>query len=196
MSSLSESLAGARAEWNANPRLRIGAALIAVIIAVYLLLVLADAREALRRDVAREAERLAKIEALAGQDAWIERADEAARLREALESQLPPARTPGLAQAAMQGSLRELLQPYGDAVTLEVAAATELPSNPGIVRVSATLGARDFGMDRSLALVQAIEASPQLLAITSASIESRTATDLSLTVNGYFRLEPEAADVP
>lgn len=197
MTATGGALAGVKAEWRSNPRLRAGAWVVLAILLVYSLLLLSDARAALRKDVQEQAEKLARIQSLAGQDMWAERAAEAARLREALESQLPAARTPGLAQAAMQGSLRELLAPYGDAVSVDVSAATVLPDNPGLVRVTATLGARDLGMARALALVQAIEAAPQLLTVPNASIEVRTSTNLSLTVNGFYRLQDEeAADAP
>lgn len=184
-----------RAQWNANPRLRLGGWVILGIVLLYLLLVLSDARTALQASVADDAERLAKVKSLAGQDMWMDRAAAAAALAAQLEAELPEARTAGLAQAAMQGRLRELVQSYGNDVTAEVAAAGPVPGQDGWVRVPATITARGLGLERVKQLLQAIEGQPQLLAVESITLDNRNSVQLSLVVHGYYRLA-DTAEAP
>lgn len=185
-------IARVAAEWRANPRLRLGAALVVGIVLLYGYLVLVDARAAWHADLSREVERVAKVRSLVGQDVWLERAESAAAARAALEQEIPPARTPGLAQAAMQARLRELTTPLGTGITFDVAGASPVPGREGLVQVPATISAPTVPLERALLWVQSVESQPQLLVFDSLSLDNRNPTRLSATLRAFYRIEQEA----
>ena len=69
----------ARAEWNANPRLRWGALAIAVILFLYLCMLLVEWRADLQQRYQQRSLQLYKVAALTGQDQWLLRAESATR---------------------------------------------------------------------------------------------------------------------
>lgn len=180
-------------EWRGSARLRLGAWAILGILLFYAFLVLADARAAWRTGLEREVDRLGKVRSLVGQDVWFERAQAAAAARAQLEGEIPVARTAGLAQAAMQARMRELTGAFGAAVTVDVAGASPVAGQDGLVQVPATLTAPTLGLARSLQLVQSIESQPQLLVIDSLTLDNRDPARLNATVRGFFRIDPEAS---
>ena len=76
----------------ANPRLQAGLGLIAVLLVGWIFLVLGDLRAAKLRQLQDARHRLAQVQQLAGQDVWLQRADQAERLARMLAAELPPAR--------------------------------------------------------------------------------------------------------
>ena len=191
MSGLAPAFASLSRQWRENPRLRLGGWAVLAILALYLFLVLGDARQAWTAQVAEASERLERVRSLVGQDVWVGRAAEAAQSLSALEAEIPVAATPGLAQAAMQGRLRELVSSYGDAVVVEVAAASPVEGDEGWIRVPATLTAQSIAGGRALQLVQSLEAQPQLVVVQALAFDNREPSRLVLTVHGFFRLVPE-----
>ena len=197
MSAMIEGWRSLRQQLRDNPRLRLGAWAIAAILAFYGWLLLGDAIDALRQDVNAEQNRLAKMRALAGQDIWRERAQQAAALKTSLLTELPEAQTPGLAQAELQTRLRTLLQDFGDAVNVEVAAPSAVEGAPGWIRIPATLSTSRLDFERIKRIVQAIEAQPALLRIDSLAIRNRSdTTQLTLTLQAFYQQAPEVADAP
>ena len=108
-----ERLAQMRIEWSGNPRLRIGVGLVVVILVFYLLMVLADWRTALHAQYQQRTLQLYKVQALAGKDEWLLRAENARTLDKALRSEIPSAATIGLAQAEVQTWMRQIMQAFG-----------------------------------------------------------------------------------
>lgn len=195
MSALASAFASLSRQWRENPRLRLGGWVVLAILALYLFLVLGDARQAWAVRVAEASDRLERVRSLVGQDVWVERAAQAAQSLSALEAEIPAAATPGLAQAAMQGRLRELVSSYGDAVVVEVAAASPVDGDEGWIRVPATLTAQAIASGRALQLVQSLEAQPQLVVVDSLAFDNREPSRMVLTVHGFYRLAPERGPV-
>ena len=197
MSGLDRAWQSLRQQLADNPRLRLGAWLIVGILVFYGWLLIGDGIGSLRSQVQDDQERLAKLHALAGQEVWHQRAEQAAAIKESLLAELPEADTPGLAQAELQSRLRNLFQDFGSAITVEVSAPVALEENPGWLRIPATLSANRLEMERIKRAVQAVEAQPGLMRIESISIRNRSdSTLLNMTVHAYYRQRPETADAP
>ncbi|MDZ4379566.1 MAG: hypothetical protein U0973_15635, partial [Xanthomonadaceae bacterium] len=115
-----------RSEFQANARLRWGGLLILAIVVLYLLLVLSDVRAQMQRDYVQQVQRLDKITSLAGQDEWLQRAEQARELRDALQAQIPGVATLGLAQASVQSLARDLITSSGKPLRVQAETATEM----------------------------------------------------------------------
>jgi len=192
---LQSALADARRQWAANRRLRIGIVAIAAIVVLWLFLVLGDWRESLAAEYAARTEHLYKMQALAGQDEWVERARAMAEVRRGLEAELPDAATPGLAQANVQGWARDVVAAYGDEdVTVQVSDAVQVDGHPGVWRVPVAING-PLRPGKYLDLVAAIERRNTLAIIEQARVLDRENKTFSLTVVAFFRIQPgEAAD--
>lgn len=192
---LQSALADARRQWAANRRLRIGIVAIAAIVVLWLFLVLGDWRASLAAEYAARTEHLYKMQALAGQDEWVERARAMAEVRRGLEAELPDAATPGLAQANVQGWARDVVAAYGDEdVTVQVSDAVQVDGHPGVWRVPVAING-PLRPGKYLDLVAAIERRNTLAIIEQARVLDRENKTFSLTVVAFFRIQPgEAAD--
>lgn len=171
-----------------NPRLQLGGVLIVALVVGWLFLVLGDWRQAKLADLAQAHQRLDQVRELAGQEAWLERAEDAASLVRTLEAEIPPVASPGLAQADFQGWLRELVNAQGANLRLDVQSPTELDQPADVVRVNATISG---GMPpgRVVQLINRIEGRSALTTIPTLIIRSDGANQtFSLTVQGYYRL--------
>lgn len=188
-------LADMRRQWASNRRLRIGVAAIAVIVVAYLFLVLQDWRSALATEYAARTEHLYKMRALAGQDEWVERARAMADVRRALEAELPDAATPGLAQANVQGWVRDVVAAYGvDNVTVQVSDASPVDGKPGVWRVPVAING-PLNAGRYLDLVASIERRNTLAIIEQARVLDRENRAFSMTVVAFFRIAPSQGEV-
>jgi hypothetical protein len=176
----------------AERRLRIGILAIAAILAVYVLLVMRDWRTTLEHDYAARTEHLYKMKALAGQPQWLARAQSAAKVRAALEAQIPAAATTGLAQASVQGWVRELTNAMGEDLRIQAGQAEAVEGRPGLWRVPVTLSG-SLDNDRYLGLLGRIESRPTLSVVEEATVNNRKTQAFSLTIVSYFRVA-EAAD--
>ena len=186
-------LADIRREWAANPRLRLGVVAIGVIVAIYLSLVLRDWNASLAQDYAERTGYLAKMQALAGQDAWIERAASAAEVRSALEAEIPEVATIGLAQATVQGWVREAAVAFGEDVQVRAAAPVPVAEGSDIWRVPVTVGGK-LDPARYVQLLAQIERRPTLAVIEEATVLNRENRTFSLTVVSYYRVKEAVAD--
>lgn len=193
---LQSALADARRQWAANQRLRIGIIAIAAIVVLYLFLVLRDWRESLAAEYAARTEHLYKMQALAGQDEWLERARAMGEVRRALEAELPDAATPGLAQANVQGWARDVVSAYGDEdVTVQVNDAVPVEGHPGVWRVPVAING-PLRAGKYLDLVATIERRNTLAIVEQARVLDRENKMFALTVVAFFRIGQagEAAD--
>ena len=193
---LESALADIRRQWAANPRLRMGVVVIGLILVAWVFLVLRDWRASLAAEYAARTEHLYKMRALAGQDEWIDRARSMAEVRGALEAELPEAATPGLAQANVQGWVRDVVAAYGEQdVTVQVRDAIAVDGHPGVWRVPVAING-PLRAGRFLDLVATIERRNTLAIVEQARVLDRDNKTFSLTVVAFFRIPPagEAAD--
>ena len=95
-----------RSQWSLNARLRMGVWSIIALVWIYALLVVADSSERQRKNSAALREQIARLQPLAKERAWGQRADDARQQRQALQSMLWAEADIGLAEAALQDWLR------------------------------------------------------------------------------------------
>lgn len=186
-------LADIRREWAGNPRLRLGIIAIGVILAVYLSLVMQDWRAGLQERYAERTEYLGKMQALAGQDAWIARAEAVAQTRAALEAEIQTVATAGIAQAAVQGWLRDAAVAFGEGVQVQAAAPLQVAEGSDIWRVPVTISGK-LDPARYVQLLARIESRPTLAVVEEATLLNRENRTFSLTVVSYYRVKGAATD--
>lgn len=182
-----------RQEWASNPRLRLGTWLIAGILGFYLLLVLRDWQQALQQRHVERSEYLQKMRSLAGQDEWIERAETAARIRKALEAEIPDAATLGLAQAGVQTWVRDMSAVYGTALRVQTEGGEAVPGRPDLWRVPVVLSG-SMDPQKVTQLIQQIEKHGSLTVIEQSVILNRENQTFSLTAVSFFRIQQASAD--
>lgn len=192
-SQLAPLLDQARREWAGNRRLRIGGVAIAAILAFYLLLVLRDWQAALQLQYQARSEHLQKMQALAGQDVWITRAQAAQVLRKALEAEIPEGATLGLAQAGIQTWMRDLTNAFGGSLQVQNQAPQQVEGQPGVWRVPVVLsGAAE--PRRVMQLIGQIESRKSLTVIDQSTLLNRENQTFSLTVVSLFRIKEAPAN--
>ena len=193
MTTIREQVARARLELAQNKRLRLGLFAIAGILAFYSFLVLTDLRSSLHEQYVERREYLRKIRALAGQDQWIERAEQISRVRKALEAEIPSFASPGLAQASAQTWVRDMAAVHGTAVRVQTQLPEAVEGTPGLWRIpmmiSGSLPPRPV-----LNLIQNIEKRTSLAVIEESLILNRQNQTFQLTVVSYVRVAGGAAD--
>lgn len=187
-------LASARKEWAGNRRLRLAVFVAAGIVVLYLVLVMQDWRASLEAEYAERTEHLYKMKALAGQEEWLARTETAREVRAALEAEVPEAETPGLAQARVQGWIRDVASALGEDIRVETLEPTLVDGQPGIWRVPVEISGQ-LDQDIYLELLRRIESRSTLTVIEEAVVRNRANPTFSLSIVSYFRL-PEAADAP
>lgn len=179
------------AEFKGNTRLQVGAVLIALLVFGWLMLVLADWRSQKLVELEQARQRLAQIQGLAGQEVWIERAEAAHTLAQALRAEIPSATSAGLAQAQFQGWLREIVDTQGAPLRLDVEAPVNVEQPAGIVKVTATI-AGNLSPARVQQLIHRIEGRTTLSTIPTLTILNDGFNwTFSLTVQGFYQLAPE-----
>ena len=129
----------ARAEWNANPRLRWGALAIAVILFLYLCMLLVEWRADLQQRYQQRSLQLYKVAALTGQDQWLLRAESASTVQKALQAEIPRASSIGLAQAEVQTTIRQLLTAFGPKLSTDARPPAQVTGQPGVWRLPVTI---------------------------------------------------------
>ncbi len=181
----------------ANARLQAGLALIGLLLIGWVFLVLGDWRDAQLAKLEQGHQRLAQVRQLAGEQVWLQRAEDARRLADLLDAEIPPAQSPGLAQAAFQSWLQPFTLGNATPLRLEVQTPTYLDAPADVVRVSAEIGG---GMDprRVWEMIHRIESSTSLVTIPLLTVRSDGANKtFSLSVQGYYRLPaPRPQDTP
>ena len=181
-------MAQMRTEWTGNTRLRIGAALILVILVVYLLMVLSDWRAALHEEYQQRTLQLYKVQALAGKDEWLLRAEKARALDKALQSEIPHAATIGLAQAEVQTWMRQIMQAFGQKMTSESHAPVQVTGDPGLWRIPISIRGL-LSVAQVQEILRRIESADRLTVIESMTITMvRDTPNVSLTAVAYYRV--------
>lgn len=94
-------------EFQQNLRLRLGSGLIVIILVIYVVLELNDYQHRLQQDYHHAVAQLTRLQSVATQEQWPERAAKTPPLLAQLEARLWQANTKGLAQATFQKWLNE-----------------------------------------------------------------------------------------
>ncbi|KAF1686627.1 hypothetical protein B1992_06875 [Pseudoxanthomonas broegbernensis] len=183
-----------RRQLDATPWLRWALLAIAALAALLVLQGLEQVRTQAQKQAIDEEVKLRRIKALQGQDVWLARAKESAALREALLAQIPPANTPGAAQAALQSWLQSLANSTSDPQKVRTAVEGTAPVEalPGVVRLRATLRG---GMSprEALNIARQVEGGRDLVVIESLDIRSDSNPNASIGMNAYYRLPASGA---
>lgn len=181
------------AQVQANPRLRWGAIAIVAILLLYLVLVLMDWRAALHQEYQQRTTDLYKMAALAGQDQWLVRAQEARSLRRALEAEIPSATSIGIAQAEVQTTTRQVLTAFGPTLNSASQSPVQVAGRPGLWRIPVTIN----GVVQPrllLEILRRIEGSSKLTVIEQFSLVLQQGRPvLSMVVVAYYRI-PSATE--
>jgi hypothetical protein len=188
--------AGLRQQWQRlveqvrdNPRLQGGLLLIAGLVAGWLFLVLGDLRQDGLRRLDQARQEYFRVRQLAGERDWPQRADAAVKLADALSAEIPDVASAGLAQAAFQDWLKDIVDDQGVPVRIDLQAPVRLePPAQDIVRITATLSG---GMDPRQAwrMIHRIESGSALATIPDITVRSDGPNQtFSITVQGFFRL--------
>jgi len=172
-----------------NPRIRFALPVIAALLLLFAWQEADGIRTDLEADVLDEKSQLARIEALRGEDIWIERASESATTLQAMRARLPAARTSGLAQAALQNDLRDVIRALGDIrppqIQVEQVQSDNLPD--GVIQIRASMAAA-IAPRRGVEVVQRLERGTALTRIESLEIRGGLNPGLQLVFSRYFQL--------
>lgn len=153
------------AEWRRNARLRLGSAVVALILAGYGLLALSDQIKPMQVEHQRLRQQLAGIRVLAEQRFWEERLNAARALRVQLESRLWRADNRGLAHADVQNWLNAQLKAVKIAPTrVQVEPAREASEHPGLWEVTVRVEG-PLTLDSLRDLLRAIEGEARLTVV-------------------------------
>ena len=183
-----ERTAQMRTEWSGNPRLRLGTGLIAVIMVVYAMMLLADWRAQLHEQYQQRTLQLYKVQALAGKDEWLLRADSVRALNKALQAEIPSATTIGLAQAEVQTWMRQIMQAFGPRTSSESHAPAQVPGDPGLWRIPITVRGL-MSVQQLQEMLRRIESSDRLTVVDSITITIiRDTPNVSMTAVAYYRV--------
>lgn len=117
----------ARAEWQANVRLRWGVRLVVITLWIWLALVAQDHAQVWRTEAGEASAELERLQPLRAQTQWSQRAEAARVQLEAARAMLWPSASQGQAEAALQDMLRELCTKAGLPVR-ELAVAAAAPA--------------------------------------------------------------------
>lgn len=193
---LPPALRAALTELQGNPRLQLGLAMIVLTLCGWIFLVLGDLRTSLVKDLQDGHERLLQVKQLAGQKAWSQRARDAEALAKALEAEIPPARSVGLAQADFQGWLQKIVDAQGANLRIDMQAPVRDEAQPGLVRVSAVVSG-GLPPRRVLQMIHRIESNTALVTLPALLVRTDGANQtFSATVQSIYRVpekETEAA---
>lgn len=188
-------LARARVEYAGNRRLRLGVLAIGVILGVYVGLVAWDWRASAHEQYVERRQYLRKLRALAGQDAWPARAEAAARLRKALDAEIPAVASVGLAQASAQSWSRELVSAFGADMQVQSRPAEEVEGQPGLYRVPVVISG-PLSTRSVLNVVYQLEKRTSLAVVEEAMILNRENQTFQMTVVYYIRVREGGANAP
>lgn len=179
-----------------NPRLQAGLGAIAALLAIWVVLVLGDVRKSETARLEQARARYIQVRQLSGQDVWLQRAAEAASLADALDAEIPQAKSGGLAQAQFQGWLKTITDSQGTPIRMDTQAPVRLePPSDDIVRVTATI-AGSMDPQRTWQIIHRIEGTTSLVTIPAIAVRSDGSNQtFSLTVQGYYRV-PAGAVAP
>lgn len=185
---LSERLLQLRRQIDSNPKLQVGLLFILLLVGFWLFDVLGSWRAAQVNALADSQARLQQVKQLAGQQAWISRAQDALRLQKSLEAEIPSAPSPGLAQANFQARIQEVVASQGASLRVDMQAPVRLEDQPELIRVTAVI-VGSLPPSRVTSLAYRLESSTSLVILPALLIHSDDNNQtFSMTVQSFFRV--------
>lgn len=183
-----------RADVSGNPRLRWGLVVIAAILLLQVFLMLLDVRSAQLREYQLQAQKLEKMKELAGEQVWIQRSEVAARLRRALEAEIPHAETAGVAQAQVVTWVRDAAVATGaEGLRIQPGTPEELASLPGTWRIPVTV-AGGAAPAKVMELIRQVEQRRTLTTVVEANLLNKENKTFTLALVAYARVGAGAGD--
>ena len=176
-----------RDELARNPRLRVGIVLIGVLLLVYQLAGLSQIRARLDADYAAKLAQLVKVQSISSEDGWDRRASEIHAMRKALEAQIPDADSVGLAQATVQGWLRDTAASAGPKLTVTMGTPLQVEDKHPYWRIPAQINGM-IDPAQALELIREIESRKDLVTVESIRLTTGANASLALEVASYYRV--------
>lgn len=166
--------AKARAQLEANPRLRLGVYAIPLIALLYLNLLLSDSRSELHGAMDHLQEELLDARQLAGQDQWVERLDQARAQLEAQRKQhFGKAESEAFARADIQANAQNLLKQQSlQQIRIEVSTAGKADSDTQLIPLQLRLAGNAQG-EQLYKLIVALETGSPSYRIDSLSVQAQ-----------------------
>lgn len=185
-------LSSVRTQYDQNARLRWGLLAIAVIALIYLFVTLVDVRTSIADSYVEKREKLWRMQAIAGQEFWLDRAVQAEAMRKRLASEIPVARTSGLAQAAVQTQSSAWADAVAGDMRVQVDAPVPVEGWDDLFRIPVTMSG---GLQPAalIQLIRRVEGGDNLVTIEQANILNRQNKTVSLTLVFFYRVDPSAA---
>jgi hypothetical protein len=182
------------AESATNWRAGIGLIAIGALLGIYGLVALHRATTAQISVYTQNYAQLERIVAVAREHEWPQRAEDSAKLRQALESRLWTAESEGVAQADLQawisGVGHEIGMPMFD-IRVESAKPKELPAD--LRQITATITAQPSEA-AVVALLERIVQAPHLTVISRLHVRQQPGPLLELVLVGYARIGSRKPD--
>lgn len=180
-------LVTARNELAGNPRLRVGLIVIGALLALYQLAGLSDLRVRMTADYAARQTQLARVQNISKEDGWDRRASEIHAMRAALEAEIPDADSMGLAQATMQGWLRDTVTRSGVKLSVTMDAPLRVSDTSAYWKIPARISGQ-MSLAGALELIRLIESRKELMSVESIRLTTGNQPSVSLEVAGYYRV--------
>lgn len=173
----------------AEPRVRAGLWLVALLIALQLLFMLGDARRAAGPEIQRIAENRARLARVLAETDWIARAESARAQLQALENRFFAAETPGLARAEFQSWLEGQVSRHRlELAGLEMRTPVGIEQMPGFQRIGATLQLEP-DPPALLRLLGSLADADGRIGIDALSIEPNRRSRTRLDLYAIYRIE-------
>jgi hypothetical protein len=178
-----------RAQWQSNRRLRLALGVALVIAAAHVGFSAHDARQAAIAQYQSDAGLLSRLEGAAADDAWSQRAEEAAAAQQLVESGFTRVGGPGEAQAELQARLSGLATSAGFAdARVRTEGAAPVEGLADVLEVSARLDASG-PITAADGLLRALAESTALV-VERSEIRDGDTAQIQLIVRGYFLVGP------
>lgn len=194
MSRLQETIRKLRAEVAGNRRLAWGLAVIAAILVLQAFLMLLDLRATQAREYQSQVQKLGKMKSLAGEHAWVQRAEVAARLRRALEAEIPQAETAGVAQAQVLTWVRDAaVGTAAEGLRIQPGTPEQVAAVPGVWRIPVTV-AGGAPPAKAIELIRQVEQRRTLTTVAEANLLNKENKTFTLALVAYARVGTGADD--
>ena len=176
-----------REELERNPRLRLGLLVIGVLIMLYVIAGLNQVRQGMADNYDVRSQQLVRVARIAHEKGWDVRAHDAEITRKALEAEIPDADSIGLAQATVQGWLRNTLTAVDPKLTVSMGQPVRIDADKPYWKIPAQVSGM-LQPRQALQLLRTIESRKELMTVDSIRLTSGRNGALALTVSAYYRV--------
>jgi len=175
-------------EWQQNPRLRLGGWLILAIVLLYTFLCLSDWEQTLRNDYHELTGRLGRLELLARQKEWTERADAARAVAVQMEGRFWKANSRGMAHAKVQTWIDNILRKTNIRdVRIQTEPAGDMVGYDGVWQVAARIEGY-FEPRKLTELLRIVETHKQIMNIEQLhAVANNRQPRFILLIKAYFQ---------